>query len=182
VQVDDEFVIRLKAGDEHAYECLVHHFEAPLYRYFLAVHGDCQLADEQSANCFSALVECIPKMTGGAAQLRPFVFTVAKNVVRSHWRIRTRERTRPLSQAELLDHCSAPDAAMQAAEKSERLIAAIRSLEQPTRDVFLLRFVEQMSLAEIASVVGEPIGTVKSRLHRGRQRLQKILQCTKGFS
>jgi RNA polymerase sigma-70 factor (ECF subfamily) len=71
---------------------------------------------------------------------------------------------------------------MQSLEETERIIAAIRTLDESTRDVFLLRFVEQMSLAEISTAVGEPIGTVKSRLHRGRQRLQEILQSTSGLS
>jgi RNA polymerase sigma factor (sigma-70 family) len=121
-------------------------------------------------------------MVGGAAQLRSYVFAVAKNVLRRQWRRRTRERTQPLLAAELVDDWPAPDAAMQAEEESERIIAAIRSLDESTRDVFLLRFVEQMSLAEIATAVDEPIGNVKSRLHRGRRRLQEILQSTSGLS
>ena len=57
-------------------------------------------------------------------------------------------------------------------------VEAIQTLDPATREVFLLRFVEQMSVAEVALAVGEPVGTVKSRLHRGRLRLQEILQST----
>ena len=182
MEVDDQFVHSLRKGDADAYETLVRRFEAPLYRFFLAAHGDPQLASEQSADCFGDLVGSIPKMVGGAAELRSFVFAVAKNVLRGQWRRRTRERTQPLLGAEPVDDWPAPDAAMQSVEESERIIAAIRLLDESTRDVFLLRFVEQMSLAEIATAVREPIGTVKSRLHRGRQRLQQILQSTRGLS
>lgn len=182
MEVDDQFVHSLRKGDADAYETLVRRFEAPLYRFFLAAHGDPQLASEQSADCFGDLVGSIPKMVGGAAQLRSFVFAVAKNVLREQWRRRTRERTHPLLAAELVDDWPAPDAAMQSDEESERIIAAIRLLDESTRDVFLLRFVEQMSLAEISTTAGEPIGTVKSRLHRGRRRLQVILQSTSGLS
>jgi RNA polymerase sigma-70 factor (ECF subfamily) len=65
---------------------------------------------------------------------------------------------------------------LELSEEQDRLIRAIRSLDEPTRDVFLLRFVEQMSVAEVAAAVGEPIGTIKSRLSRGRQRLREILK------
>ena len=60
-------------------------------------------------------------------------------------------------------------------EEVRRVIEAIRLLDEPTRDVFLLRFVELMPLTEIATTVGEPIGTIKSRLSRGRKRLAQIL-------
>jgi RNA polymerase sigma-70 factor (ECF subfamily) len=182
VELDDQFIHSLRKGNADAYETLIRRFEAPLYRFFLAAHGDPQLASEQSADCFGDLVASIPKMVGGAAQLRSFVFAVAKNVLRGQWRRRTRERTEPLLAAEVVDDWPSPDAAMQAVEESERIIAAIRLLDETTRDVFLLRFVEQMSLAEIATAVREPIGTIKSRLYRGRQRLQEILQSTSGLS
>ena len=179
---EEEFVRRLKRSEADAYEALIRRFETPLYRYFFASHGDPQLAGEQSADCFSDLVECLPKMTGGAEQLRSFVFAVAKNVLRRQWRRRGRECTQLGSVTEAIDTWPAPGAAMEAAEDSELLIEAIRSLDQRTRDVFLLRFVEQMSVAEVAEAVGEPVGTVKSRLHRGRQRLREILQSTNGLS
>src|SRR5438552_846155 len=111
----------LRKGNTDAYETLVRRYEAPLYRFFLAAHGDPQLASEQSADCFGDLVESIPKMVGGAAQLRSFVFAVAKNVLRGQWRRRTREHTQPLLEAELVDDWPAPDAAMQSAEESERI-------------------------------------------------------------
>jgi RNA polymerase sigma-70 factor (ECF subfamily) len=181
VPAEDEFLRRLRRGESDAYEALVGRFEAPLYRYFLASHGDPQLAGEQSADCFSDLVQSLPKMRGGAEQLRPFVFAVARNVRRRRWRRRARECNQLASVADAIGSWPAPDAAMEAAEGRSRVVAAIRSLDQPTRDVFLLRYVEQMSVAEVAETVGEPIGTVKSRLHRGRKRLREILQSTSGL-
>ena len=83
---DDEFVRSLRRGEAEAYEVLVRRFEVPLYRYFLASHGDPQLAGEQSTDCFSDLVESLPKMLGGSEQLRSFVFAVARNVLRRQWR------------------------------------------------------------------------------------------------
>ena len=61
----NEYISGLRAGDADAYETLVRQFEVPLYRYFFASHGDPQLACEQSVDCFSDLVESLPKMTGG---------------------------------------------------------------------------------------------------------------------
>jgi RNA polymerase sigma-70 factor, ECF subfamily len=179
VAADEDFVWALRRGESDAYRTLVRRFEGPLYRYFFASHGDPQLAGEQSADCFSNLVECLPKMSGGAAQLRPFVFAVARNVLRRNWRRQVRESGQN-DLAEVVDDWPRPESVVEAAEERDRLIAAIRSLDGPTRDVFLLRFIEQMSVAEVAAAVGEPVGTVKSRLHRGRRRLEEILQSTGG--
>jgi len=173
---EDEFVRKLKVGEADAYEALIRRFEAPLYRYFLATHGDPQLAGEQSADCFGDLVESLPKMCGGAEQLRPFVFSVAKNVLRRSWRLQKREHIALNTTEEPADNWPSPDVAAEAAEETVRLIDAIRSLDQTTRNVFLLRFIELMPVAEIAATVGEPVGTVKSRLSRGRQRLAEILK------
>ena len=82
--------------------------------------------------------------------------------------------------AAITDGVPTPVRALEIAESGTRMIEAIRSLDDATRDVFLLRFVEQMPLADVAKAVGEPIGTVKSRLHRGRRRLQAILKLQVG--
>lgn len=178
MEAPNEFIRSLRKGETDAFEALVCRFETPLYRYFLASHGDPQLAGEQLADCFSDLVESLPKMSGGPEQLRPFVFAVARNVLRLEWRRQGRAFAPLGSAPEVIDDLPAPDAVVEADEESARLIEAIRSLDQPTCDVFILRFVEQFSIAEVTEAVGEPIGTVKSRLHRGRKRLQDILQFT----
>lgn len=179
--LDEEFIASLKRREDDAYELLVRRFETPIYKYFFGSHGDPQLAGDQTADCFSELVKSLPKMAGGANQLRPFVFAVAKNIVRRQWRLQTRGFTPLCSADDVVDHCPGPESVAEAAEESARLIAAIRSLDPATRDVFLLRFVDELPIAEIAEALGEPIGTVKSRLHRGRKRLQEILQTRSGL-
>lgn len=173
---EDEFVRRLKTRDPAAYEVLVERFETPLYRYFLASHGDERLATEQSADCFGDLVESLPKMAGGSQQLRAFVFAVARNVLRRSWRSQKRAPASLGTLDEPADVSPAPEVALAQLEESRRLIAAIRSLDEPTRNVFLLRFVEQLSVADVAAATGEPVGTVKSRLSRGRQQLSEKLK------
>lgn len=172
----DDFLHRLRRGEHEAFEELVRRFEGPLYRYFLASHGDPQLAGEQSADCFGNLVESLPKMAGGPEQLLPFVYAVARNVLRRRWRSRQRDFVPLEAASATVDNRPSPDAVVETQDESTRAIAALKCLDPATREVFLLRFVEQLSVAEVAHAVGEPVGTVKSRLHRGRLRLQNILQ------
>jgi len=171
----EQWVSELKRGDSHAFELLVDRFEGPLYRFFFASHGDAQLAGEQSVDCFSQLVSAITKMNGGADQLRPFVFAVARNILRHRWRQLRSGPNVVQTDAEMVD--PRPNAEIQCAarEELEQLLVALRELDSATRDVFLLRYVEQMSLPEVARTVGEPLGTVKCRIHRGRIKLEQIL-------
>jgi RNA polymerase sigma-70 factor (ECF subfamily) len=177
--MDDEWLANLRRGDARAFERLVSQFEGPLYRYFLASHGNPQLAGEQSADCFGDLVRALPGMTGAAAQLRPFVFAVARNVLRRSWRRRRREAANSEAEVERLCDRPQPDVAAEHREEVARVLHALDELDAETRDVFVLRYIEQMSLAEVAEVVGEPVGTVKSRVHRGRQRLEALLRTAK---
>ncbi len=173
---DDRWLADLRRGDSAAYETLLSRFEGPLFRYFLASHGDPQLAGEQSADCFGELVRALPKMTGGSAQLRPFVFAVARNVLRRRWR-RDNTNQVPLDAAcEVVYSGPSPDVSAEHREELNRFFEALRELDPETREVFVLRYVEQLSLAEVATMVGEPLGTVKSRVHRGRQRLEVLLR------
>jgi RNA polymerase sigma-70 factor (ECF subfamily) len=179
MSMDDEWLANLRRGDAGAFERLVSRFEGPLYRYFLASHGNPQLAGEQSADCFGDLVRALPKMTGTAAQLRSFVFATARNVLRRSWRRQPREAAGPETEVERSCPRPGPDAAVEHREELARVLKALDELDGETREVFVLRFIEQLSLAEVASVVGEPLGTVKSRVHRGRQRLESLLRPAK---
>jgi len=175
---DDQWLTGLRQGDAASFERLVARFEGPLYRYFLASHGDPQLAGEQSADCFGDLVGALPKMKGDSTQLRPFVFAVARNVLRRAWRNR-QPREAPLTVSDDLPSSSvAPDAAVEHREALDRVLRALDDLDLETREVFVLRYIEQMPLADVAALVGEPVGTVKSRVHRGRQRLEALLRTT----
>lgn len=74
----------------------------------------------------------------------------------------------------------APDPA-QAALRAERAAAirrAVASLDEPYREVVVLRFFSELSLAEIAAQSDRPLGTVKTHLHRGLQRLRRTLETT----
>jgi RNA polymerase sigma-70 factor (ECF subfamily) len=69
----------------------------------------------------------------------------------------------------------APDAGLIAQLETEEISAALADLPEEYREVATLYFVEELSYQEIADIVGRPIGTVRSRLHRGRKLLMQKL-------
>jgi len=175
MNAEDRWLAGLRQGEPSAYETLVDGFEQPLYRYFLASHGDPQRAGEQSADCFGDLVSALPRMKGGPNQLRAFVFGVARNVLRQGWR-RDQHRAAPLGAAYDLTH-QGPSPLVTAEDREElsRLFEAMYQLSPKIREVFVLRYVEQLSLDEVAQVTGAQPGTIRNHLHRGRSKLEKLL-------
>lgn len=175
MDIDDDFVERLKSECPAAYEILVAHFEGPLYRFFLCAHGNHHLAQDQSAETFAQLVRSIPNMKGGADQLRGFVFGVARNVQRRRWRKKATDPVSLTLASETCDDRPTPSQEAAGREELQRALEAIRRLDEPGRSVLVLRFVESLSLDQIAQTLEMPVGTVKSHIHRGRKRLEEIL-------
>jgi RNA polymerase sigma-70 factor (ECF subfamily) len=62
------------------------------------------------------------------------------------------------------------------AERAAAIRAAVAGLEEPYREVVMLRFFAELSLAEIAIQADRPLGTVKTHLHRGLQQLRRSLE------
>ncbi len=104
-------------------------------------------------------------------ELRAKVTTFLYPVVRSLSSTARKKRKRFASDEEALDQLAAP-AAAESASRSE-LAAVVRVLPAGQRDVLLLRFVDDLSLEEIAGALGIPIGTVKSRLHNALAKLRE---------
>ncbi len=166
----------LRAGTLEAYEVLMERFEAPLYRFFYYSHGHHDLAQDQCGETFINLLSAIQKMRGDAGCLKAFIFGVARNVLRRGWRQRRLYSASEAMLARLSD--ARPSAYRLAASRQEyqRAMAAIEELTEPARQVFLLRFVEELSLAEISEALDLPLGTVKSYIHRSRKRLLEMLR------
>lgn len=170
---DDDFLNQLKEGQPAAYELLVDRFEGPLYRFFVCDHRDHHLAAEQTAETFAELVRSLPNMRGTCEQLRAFVFATARHVQGRHWR-RPKRMHVPLTAAHgVSDGGPSPPAQAADRERLQRVLDAIGCLDHPLRSVLVLRFVEGLSIDEVAAALDLPPGTVKSHIHRGRQRLRQ---------
>ena len=83
---EDSLLERLKEGNSAAFDWLVGHFEAPLFRFFVCDHRDYHLAQEQTSETFVQLVQSLPAMKGNSEKLRAFVFAIARHVKLREWR------------------------------------------------------------------------------------------------
>jgi RNA polymerase sigma-70 factor, ECF subfamily len=171
---DDSFLNQLKMGEPAAFVLLVERFEGPLYRFFLCDHHNHHTAQEQTAETFAQLVRSIGGMRGGCEQLRAYVFATAHHVQLRQFRER-KNQPFPLADAlSVSDPRPSPMTVASDREQLKRLLNAISRLEDPLRNVLLLRFVEGCSINEVAEALELPPGTVKSHIHRSRARLKQI--------
>ena len=175
---DETTFERLKAGEPAAYEWLVDRYEAPLFRFFLCDHRDYHLAQEQTSETFVEIVRSLPRIKGTSSQLRPFVFSIARHQKSRHWRKPSITCGPIENAADLRDPTPNPETVTATREETQQLLNAIAQFEPQLREILLLRFVEETPLNEIAEIVGIPLGTVKSHIHRGIARLKTILAGT----
>lgn len=143
-----------------------------LRRYARALTGDASAADDLVQDALErALVK--HDLWREGSDLRAWLFTVMHNVFVNQVRSAAVSRTVPLD-----DSYAADLPQPQASDRLEirDLDAALQALPEEQRAVLLLVGLEQMTYEETANVLEVPIGTVMSRLSRGRERLRRLLQ------
>lgn len=172
---DQQLVERMKAGEEEAYQTLLDRFEKPIYRFFYYSVTKEDLACDLSGDTFS---EFVAALSGGKlrdpSRLTAFVWGIAHNVLLRHRRQR-RWFTCLEMGSEVVS--SKPTVVREVAARDElsRVMTAINGFKEPQRQVMLLRFVEQLQLREIATILHIPINSVKSYVHRARKQLADVL-------
>ena len=172
----DALLKRAVHGDEQAFLALYQKHQPALYRYALRMTGSPWAAEEVVQEVFLLLIREPQKYEAARGELGAFLFGVARNRVMKHL-----ERTpRELSLDVVNPDGSAwrepqdPLTPMMIAEKRERIEQvreAVLELSAEFREAVVLCELEEMSYEEAAKACGCPVGTIRSRLHRGRALL-----------
>ena len=109
---------------------------------------------------------------------RPWLYGIARNVLRAHWRARRASGDPVTAPEAACDPWEAVVDRLDAAARVGTLVAALRALPPAEREVLLLVAWEQLTPAQAAAVLGVPQGTARSRLHRARAALRLSLEET----
>jgi RNA polymerase sigma factor (sigma-70 family) len=153
---------------------VVTRFAPALARVVASYERDRALRDELLQEVLMAIVIALPRLTQ-PEKLKPFVFRIAHNRSLSHITRRIRERSREevCNDAEL--RTPGQEQWLIQAERSERLLEAIRQLALPYRQVMTL-ILEDMSYEEIAETLGLTVDNVGVRVNRAKKQLRERLQ------
>ncbi len=135
------------------------------------------LAEDLTSNVFLAAFRHLDRYKRQQISFRPWLYRIATNEVRMHYRRHKRIRAVSLQpEHEALAAPASPDGEGPAADEEFRLVhKALLQLRLKYRTAIILRYFEGKTIAEIATITGNREGTIRSHLHRGLARLQEIL-------
>jgi RNA polymerase sigma-70 factor (ECF subfamily) len=166
---DPELVERARGGEREAFGFLYRRHQAYVYRFARAMTGSASLAEDIVQEVFLALMRDLDRYDSSRAALRTYLFGIARNL--SRYKLRGLRRLLPLDDADEAATTEDPAAALSATDETRHLRRCVRGLPARYREVIVLCDLQELDYAETAVVLNVPIGTVRSRLHRGRQML-----------
>jgi RNA polymerase sigma-70 factor, ECF subfamily len=172
---------RAVRGDEQAFLTLYRRHQSALYRYALRMTGSAWAAEEVVQEVFLVLIREPQKYQSERGELGAFLYGVARNRVMKHLERTPRELSLDVMNADgsAWNEPEDPLTPMMIAEKRERIEQvreAVLGLPTEFREAVVLCELEEMSYEEAANACGCPIGTIRSRLHRGRALLLAKLE------
>jgi len=184
MDIQPELPDRLARDLDGSFEELVLAHERLVFGLALRVVGDRGDAEEVAQDTFERAYWALagyPAERVAAMRLRPWLARIALNLARNRLRRRP-PPARPLTDGDGQPLAVAAPAAAEPAQVAERgqerelLAALLAGLPRPWREAVVLRHVEGLPYAEVAEVLGRPVGTVKTHVHRGVRQLRDDLE------
>jgi RNA polymerase sigma-70 factor (ECF subfamily) len=181
-QSDAELVRRIRLGERNAFGELVRRYQNQIYTVCHRWLGDDAVAEEIAQDTFVAAYRGMDRFRGDA-KVSTWLYSIAVNRCKNrieHDKRRAKDRhdsidADPEGVRELKSDGPRTDSRTNRAEAIRLLQGALNDLEPPFRIAVVLRDIQELAYGEIADLLGLPIGTVKSRIHRARLDLARLL-------
>jgi RNA polymerase sigma-70 factor, ECF subfamily len=169
-------VAQARAGEPDAWGVLFKRYQLPLYVYVFELVHDEQTSLDLVQETFIAATQHLGSLRDNE-KFGSWLFGVAHQKCLQRWRKQSREE---MLREELAgtpaDFEDSPDDLLVRQEQEVLFMKALNRLPLPQRSALLLHFLEGFSLEDIAGVTGVSVGTVKSRLHYGKEALRALLE------
>ena len=181
---DEELILEFQQnGTISAYEILVHRYKNPLINYVFRFLGDYEA-------CVDIVQETMIKVYrykdsySSIAKFSTWIYTIAGNLARTEYQRRKRRKIFSINSYgdekdetyEIPDESFDPERITDSGIKEKIIQDALEKVSKAYREVVILRDIQDLSYEEISEITNLPVGTVKSRINRGRAQLQKLLK------
>jgi len=161
-RIDQSILDEVAGGSSEAFGRLYERHREYVWRVAIRMTGDESLALDVAQEAFAWLLgRCRKRRLVLTAELTTYLYPVIRNIAATRRRKQVREIVGEVPEVESRDPAARTD-----------LARVLAGLPEHQREVLLLRFVDDLSLLEIAALLEIPTGTVKSRLHKALQRLR----------
>ena len=172
----DAALIARAKEDPQAFGLLYERYVGSIYNYIYYRTSNHHDAEDLTARTFYRALKHIPRYVDRGAPFSAYLYRIAHNIVANWYRDHSRRRI--ISLDELVMRTlkrEGPAALAEEREVQDLLLQAVRRLPPERQQLLILKFVEQMSNAEIAQVMGRTEGAIKSLYHRTLVELRKKL-------
>lgn len=178
---DEHLVSLSKDGNLNAFNRLVERHQTAVYNLCFRLVGDRGAAEDATQEAFLSAFRSITRFDGG--NFRSWVFRIAVNETKDELRRRGRRPADSLSlvgpegeyELDVVDPGETADDLVEREAVAQGIQQALLELPMEQREVIVLSDVHGYHYEEIARLTGSNVGTVKSRIHRGRERLRSLL-------
>lgn len=179
---DEELIFAFQKGDIGAFEEIVRRYKDPLYNFTNRLLGDSMFSEDIVQETFLRVYRNKHRYHQ-VAKFSTWIYTIASNLAKTELRRRKIRNFFSISSKganerdyDLPDLSADVERDVDGILKNEIILREIGALPPHFRQAVLLRDVQEFSYEEISVILKVPLGTVKSRVNRGRSRLQKRLR------
>ena len=171
-----DMVRRAQDGDAEAFGELYDHYVGMVHRYVYHRVGDRSLAEDVTSETFVRALRRIDSLSFQGRDVGAWLVTIARNIVFDHVkssRYRLEVTTADMRDADTITE--GPEDAVVTHLTNQQLVACIRQLGSEQQECLTLRFLQGMSVAETAAVMGKKDGAIKALQHRAVRRLATLV-------
>jgi RNA polymerase sigma-70 factor, ECF subfamily len=164
---EEEMLGRASRGDREAFGVLYERHAERIYNYVYYRTGNLHDAEDLTARVFQRAMNHIHNYTDRGVPFSAWLYRIAHNLVANWHRDRSRKQEIPLSELPaVVSKEERPEALLVRTQDQESLMRLIRRLTPERQTLLILKFVEELSNAEIGQIMGRSEGAVKSLYHR----------------
>jgi RNA polymerase sigma-70 factor (ECF subfamily) len=177
---DDELVRRAKTGEREAFAEIYRRYHAVVYRFARMMSGSRAIGEDVTQEAFTVFLRELHRYEPKCARISTYLYGVARNLTRSALR-----RNRRFVQLDVTGERepiadSDPASSFERSTEQGELRRVIADLPSRFREVVILCAIHGLPYAEVAAILGTPVGTVRSRLNRGRRIIAQRLREAEG--
>lgn len=180
---DEQLILRFQEGDTDAYTEIVNRYKNRLTNFVYRYVGNFDECEDVVQDTF-VKVYVSKHLYKEIAKFSTWIYTIAINLAKTKAIKKQKYKVFSLSEAyddedkdfDIRDESFLPDSDANAMIQNKHIQKALDSIKEEYRRLVILRDVEDFSYEEICDMTGLPMGTVKSRINRGREKLQILLK------